>query len=65
MTTRTRRLAPGDALTLTEAAELAGVHWRTIYRWFDDGHLTRYTGKVNRVRVSRTELERFIAARQA
>lgn len=62
--TRTRRLAPEDALTKSEAAALAGVHWRTINRWVTEGHLTRYVSQINRFKISRRELEKFLAARR-
>jgi excisionase family DNA binding protein len=56
-----KQLAPEDSLSKAEAAQLAGVTQRTIGRWVSNGHLTRYTGQVNRLRVSRAQLIKFLA----
>jgi excisionase family DNA binding protein len=56
-----KSLDPSDALTKTEAAVMAGVTVRTISRWVKHGHLTRYVGQVNRLKISKAELSRFLA----
>jgi excisionase family DNA binding protein len=61
--TRRRTLRPEDALTKAEAARRAYVTERTIQRWVRDGHLTRYVRQVNRLAISRTELDKFLAGR--
>jgi DNA-binding XRE family transcriptional regulator len=62
-----RTLRAGDALTKAEAAKRANVTPRTIGRWLADETvpLTRYTNRVNRVVVSKRELDSFLAARIA
>jgi excisionase family DNA binding protein len=61
--TRRSQLRRDDTLTKKEAALLAGVTPRTIQRWIADGHLTKYTVQVNRVAVSKRELQSLITGR--
>jgi len=61
--TRRRTLRPEDCLTKAEAAAHAYVTERTIQRWVQGGHLTRYTRQINRLAISRRELDRFLAGR--
>lgn len=42
-----------DLITMKEAAELAGVSYRTISRWVQLGYLTRKTAPRGQVRLSR------------
>jgi predicted site-specific integrase-resolvase len=63
--TRRRTLRPEDCLTKAEAAAHAKVSERTIQRWIEDGHLTRYTRQINRLAISRRELIKMLAAREA
>lgn len=58
------RLSPEDALTKEQAADHAEVTQRTIGRWVEQGHLTRYVARANRLAVSRKELDRFLAGRK-
>lgn len=58
-----KTLAPEDRLTKDEAAAHAGVTRRTITRWIAQGMLNRYTFQLNRVAVSRRELDRLLRAR--
>lgn len=60
-----RRLLADDTLTKQEAAMLAKVTPRTISRWLADPEvpLNRYTMQINRVAVSKQELERLIGGR--
>lgn len=60
-----RRLTPADTLTKKEAAELAKVTTRTIGRWLADPEvpLNRYMIQINRVAVSRRELEKLMSGR--
>ncbi len=62
---RTRRLAPEDTLSKEEAARHAGVTPRTISRWLADEEvpLRRYVRQVNRVAVSKRELDALLSAR--
>lgn len=59
------KLAQDDTLTKREAATLAGVTPRTIARWLadEDVPLHKYWVQVNRVAVSRRELENLIRGR--
>lgn len=41
-----------DLITMKEAAELAGVSYRTVSRWVKLGYLTRHADARGRVRVS-------------
>ena len=41
-----------DLITMTEAADLAGVSYRTVSRWVKLGYLTKHTDARGRVRVS-------------
>jgi excisionase family DNA binding protein len=62
---RKPRVLPDDeALTPDEAATHAGVTVRTIKRWVAKGHLTRYQARVNLLRVSKPELDKFLDARK-
>jgi excisionase family DNA binding protein len=61
-------VAPPECITVQEAAELAGVHDRTIRRWIYLGHLVAQPspgpriGKAwNRLWVSRDQLEELIS----
>jgi excisionase family DNA binding protein len=47
-------------ITVKEAADRAGVHDRTIRRWFDEKRLTKHYTPTRRVRVNETELEPFL-----
>lgn len=58
-----RRLPAADTLTKKQAATLAGVTPRTIQRWIADGRLRGYTMQVNRVAVSKRELQTLLTAR--
>ncbi len=62
-----RKLHATDSLTKAEAAERAGVTPRTIGRWLADDTvpLHRYQVRVNRVAVSKRELDSFLTARAA
>lgn len=62
--TRTK-LRPEDTLSKEEAARYAGVTTRTISRWLSDEDvpLRRYVRQVNRVAVSKRELDALISAR--
>lgn len=60
---RMRRLPADDTLTKAQAAEIAQVTPRTISRWISHGHLTKYTVQINRVAVSKAELERLLRGR--
>lgn len=58
-----RRLRPEDTLTKAEAAEMANVTPRTIQRWISQGLLNKYTVQVNRVAISRRELQGILTAK--
>lgn len=58
-----RTLPPRDTLSKAEAADLAGVTPRTIQRWIATGALTRYTVMINRVAVSKRELQTLLRGR--
>jgi hypothetical protein len=62
---RQRTLRATDALSKAEAALIAKVTPRTISRWLaDEGiPLRRYVTRVNRVAISKRELESFLAGR--
>lgn len=61
--TPVKRLASGDALTKDQAAAYAGVTKRTITRWIGQGSLNKYVMKMNRVAVSKVELDALLTAR--
>jgi excisionase family DNA binding protein len=63
MRQRQRRLPASDTLTKTEAAARAQVTPRTISRWIEQGHLTRYTVQINRVAVSKRQLDTLLRGR--
>lgn len=56
-------LTPGDTLSKAEAAKLAKVTPRTISRWIAEGRLNRYVRQVNRVAISKRELQQLISGR--
>lgn len=58
-----RRLRPEDTLTKSEAAKLAKVTPRTIQRWISQGLINKYTVKVNRVAISKRELQGLLTGR--
>lgn len=58
-----RKLRPEDTLTKAQAAEHAKVTPRTIQRWIATGALNRYTVQINRVAVSKRELDRLLTAK--
>jgi predicted site-specific integrase-resolvase len=58
-----RTLPAKDTLSKAEAATLAGVTPRTIQRWIATGALTRYTVMINRVAVSKRELQTLLRGR--
>jgi excisionase family DNA binding protein len=56
---------PADLITLTEAAEIARVHPRTIRRWFSNGHLTGYRFGPRLIRIDPSELTPHIPTASA
>lgn len=58
-----RQLPASDTLTKAEAAARAKVTPRTIARWIAQGHLTRYTVQINRVAVSKRQLDTLLRGR--
>ena len=49
--------------TPQEVAKLLGVHLQTVRKWYQTGALECY--KVGRVRISESQLERFLQKRQS
>jgi excisionase family DNA binding protein len=52
----TRMEPPGDLISKKRAAELVGVHPRTVQRWIDTGRLRAYRVGGRTIRISVADL---------